>query len=318
MEIKSRSSRLFATAVGGKAITQGVAQLQETSTPQRPTANSSCLVNNISPRAAFRVNAHIHSTPVSLLLDTGSAVTLLRADVFNQINPLPQLTRYTGAIELHENNPRMQQNHQQRRGKCYGKWSNSQTPSSLIRKRNSFSSCCHTLISLPRIHGRTNVTKHYIDTEDAAPIRHSPRRIPMARRKETQALLDDMLQRDIIRPSTSPWAAPIFLMWKRTEHFDSALITASSTQSPEKMLILFREWRKHWTRWQGRRCLAHSTLPVATGRWSWQRKTEQRWPSQLMRACLNLRSFRLDSAMALPLSNVLWTQYWLASNGTPV
>jgi hypothetical protein len=52
--------------------------------------------------------------------------------------------------------------------------------------------------------GRTSKIKHSIDTGEAAPIRQHVRRFPPARREEMKKLLDDMLKKDIIRPSISP------------------------------------------------------------------------------------------------------------------
>ena len=63
--------------------------------------------------------------------------------------------------------------------------------------------------------GRTNITQHRIDTGDAKPIRRTPRRIPIARRHETKELLQSMLDRNIIQPSSSPWASPVVLVRKK-------------------------------------------------------------------------------------------------------
>ena len=53
--------------------------------------------------------------------------------------------------------------------------------------------------------------KHSINTGNAAPVRQPVRRIPPVRRKEVRKLLSDMLKKDVIQPSSSPWASPI--MW---------------------------------------------------------------------------------------------------------
>ena len=63
--------------------------------------------------------------------------------------------------------------------------------------------------------GRTNKIQHTIDTGSSAPIRQRIRRLPLAWREEMQRLLDDMLKKDVIRPSTSPWASPIVLVQKK-------------------------------------------------------------------------------------------------------
>ncbi|KRZ01580.1 hypothetical protein T11_14756 [Trichinella zimbabwensis] len=46
--------------------------------------------------------------------------------------------------------------------------------------------------------GRTSVVRHVIHTGDAKPVRCSPRRIPYHQRAQVEALLDEMLQRDIV------------------------------------------------------------------------------------------------------------------------
>ncbi|CAH8547811.1 unnamed protein product [Dicrocoelium dendriticum] len=63
--------------------------------------------------------------------------------------------------------------------------------------------------------GRTSVLKHRIETGDAPPIRQGPRRVPPLYRQELQKVVDQMLKDNIIRPSRSPWAAPIVLVKKK-------------------------------------------------------------------------------------------------------
>ncbi|KRZ65375.1 Retrovirus-related Pol polyprotein from transposon, partial [Trichinella papuae] len=63
--------------------------------------------------------------------------------------------------------------------------------------------------------GRTSVVRPAIHTGDAKPVRCSPRRIPYHQRAQVEALLDEMLRRDVIEPSSSPWASPIVLVKKK-------------------------------------------------------------------------------------------------------
>ena len=62
--------------------------------------------------------------------------------------------------------------------------------------------------------GHTNIVSHRIDTGNAYPIRQQARRVPLAKREETQRLLDNMLQNDVIQPSSSPWGSPVVLVQK--------------------------------------------------------------------------------------------------------
>ena len=63
--------------------------------------------------------------------------------------------------------------------------------------------------------GVTDQAKHYLDTGGTAPIKQYARRIPHALREHVRKLMDDMLQKDVIQPSSSPWASPIVLVKKK-------------------------------------------------------------------------------------------------------
>ena len=55
--------------------------------------------------------------------------------------------------------------------------------------------------------------QHRIETGTATPIRF--RRISPAQQEEARRLIQDMLQKDVIQPSTSLWASPIVLVHKK-------------------------------------------------------------------------------------------------------
>ena len=58
--------------------------------------------------------------------------------------------------------------------------------------------------------GRCSVYPHRIDTGTEKPIKQQPvRRLPHFRKARLKELLDDLLQKDVIRESASPWASPI-------------------------------------------------------------------------------------------------------------
>ena len=56
---------------------------------------------------------------------------------------------------------------------------------------------------------------HKIDTGDAHPIRQAARRILPHKKEEVSKLLQDMLQKDIVERSSSPWASTIVLVKKK-------------------------------------------------------------------------------------------------------
>ena len=53
--------------------------------------------------------------------------------------------------------------------------------------------------------------QHEIHTQDVSPIRQRFCRMSPPERQEMQKLLSDMLAKNIISPSKSPWALPVVL-----------------------------------------------------------------------------------------------------------
>ena len=63
--------------------------------------------------------------------------------------------------------------------------------------------------------GRTGLIKHKIDTGNNAPIKLPPRRLPLHQRAEEEKQVEQMLSRNVIEKSDSPWASPIVLVKKK-------------------------------------------------------------------------------------------------------
>lgn len=63
--------------------------------------------------------------------------------------------------------------------------------------------------------GRTDLVEHHIDTGDASPVRLRPYRISEQQRQTIDNHVEDLLERDLIEPSVSPWAAPVVLVKKK-------------------------------------------------------------------------------------------------------
>ena len=62
----------------------------------------------------------------------------------------------------------------------------------------------------------TDLIQHRIFTRDAKPIRKAPFRVPFALWGEMESQVRDMLQKGVIEPSSSPWAAPATLVPKKS------------------------------------------------------------------------------------------------------
>ena len=59
------------------------------------------------------------------------------------------------------------------------------------------------------------VLQHEIHTGDASPTCQQFRRLCPQKRQEMRNLLSEMLERDVIKPSCSPWALPVVLVKKK-------------------------------------------------------------------------------------------------------
>ena len=63
--------------------------------------------------------------------------------------------------------------------------------------------------------GRTNLINHRCDTGDTKPIKQRPRPVPIHLRQELDQAIEDLIEKDLIEPSNSPWCAPIVLIRKK-------------------------------------------------------------------------------------------------------
>ena len=64
--------------------------------------------------------------------------------------------------------------------------------------------------------GCTKVLHHNIDnTGNASPIQRPVQRLSLPVKEEVKKLLEEMLQKDVVSPSTSPWASPVVLVRKK-------------------------------------------------------------------------------------------------------
>ena len=63
--------------------------------------------------------------------------------------------------------------------------------------------------------GRTPLVKHKIVTKDAIPVKQAPRKQHPAARVAADEIVDDLLKRNLIRKSDSPWSSPIVMCKKK-------------------------------------------------------------------------------------------------------
>ena len=63
--------------------------------------------------------------------------------------------------------------------------------------------------------GHTKLVEHRIEIGTSCPVKLPPYRLPQAYRESVQKEIQEMLEQDIIEPSSSEWAAPIVLVKKK-------------------------------------------------------------------------------------------------------
>ena len=78
----------------------------------------------------------------------------------------------------------------------------------LIKHQSTFSESDDDL-------GRTGIIRHKIPTGMAQPIKQPPRRLPVHMNEEADKQIEDMLKKEVIQPSSSPWASGIVMVQKK-------------------------------------------------------------------------------------------------------
>ena len=63
--------------------------------------------------------------------------------------------------------------------------------------------------------GLTSLGEHHIETGDAKPLKFPPRRMAPEAREAADKIVDQLLQRGLIRPSKSAWSAPLVMIRKK-------------------------------------------------------------------------------------------------------
>ena len=63
--------------------------------------------------------------------------------------------------------------------------------------------------------GRTSLIQHKINTGEAKPIKQRPRPVPIHHREALDKAMRELIEKDLIEPSSSPWCAPIVLVKKK-------------------------------------------------------------------------------------------------------
>ena len=63
--------------------------------------------------------------------------------------------------------------------------------------------------------GKTSIVKHSIKVNDPVPFKEQYRCIPPGMYDEVKVHIQEMLDVGAIRPSNSPWASAVVLVWKK-------------------------------------------------------------------------------------------------------
>ena len=119
--------------------------------------------------------------------------------------------------------------------------------------------------------GNSDWAKHWVDVQDAAPLKVSYHGIPWAKQQIADEQVEKMLEQGIIEPSDSPWAFPTVLLtsqeisskWLPSVHDESLLSHCATTSRwdqwvPEGLVKSGPIWlaaggscdeQSHWLAW---------------------------------------------------------------------
>ena len=75
--------------------------------------------------------------------------------------------------------------------------------------------------------GKTAIVRHGINTNDRPPVMQPLRRIPVHLKQEVDQHIYDMLEREVIEPSVSPWSAGVFWLRRQMKQLGFVLIIGS-------------------------------------------------------------------------------------------
>ena len=149
----------------------------------------------------------------------------------------------------------------------------------------------------------TNVVTHSINTGDSPPIKQHARRVPFALRKTVEELVDDMLEKKVIRASKSPWASLVVLAAKKNgdtrfcvDYRRLNSITKMDVYPLPRIDDMLDPFLKHV-------CFLRWTLPQDFGKWRLIKLQKRRQLSSHIMVYLNLIRCLLGLPMRLLLSS---------------
>lgn len=73
----------------------------------------------------------------------------------------------------------------------------------------------HNLAITPDDFGCTGITYHTIDTGSSSPVHQHSRRVALTERQNISSQFDEMLYKEVVSPSHSPWSPPVVLVRKK-------------------------------------------------------------------------------------------------------
>ena len=94
--------------------------------------------------------------------------------------------------------------------------------------------------------GCTGIVKHGIDT---GPIKQPARRLPFVHREQLSNMIDDLLNRGIIQPSSSPWSSPVVLVPKKDGSLRVCIDYRRLNSVTRKDVYHYPESTTYWTLW---------------------------------------------------------------------
>ena len=130
----------------------------------------------------------------------------------------------------------------------------------VLKNRDSFFLGIHDL-------GKTDAFSHRIDTEDVRPIRQAPYRTTPQTKENIDNQLDQLLEKDMITPSSSAWTSPIVMVKKKSGEYRMAIDYRKLNSVTKPISYPLPRLEEIFETLGDRKAKIFSTLDLASGFW---------------------------------------------------
>lgn len=166
----------------------------------RGLAVATCLVRFAQGRALIPVH---NTTTESVLLPQGCTIATVCDAAISVLTSIPRQPTCLASVTISP------------QSSLSATISPDLTPSQTLSVLELLKKHCASFDSYSTVLPHTTAAAHRIETEGSTIVRRRPYRVSFSERKVIEENVADMLKRNVIRPSSSPWSSPVVLVQKK-------------------------------------------------------------------------------------------------------